>query len=64
MTALTDEYAVPIDEIDVSDPALYQQDCWYGLFKRPRREVMGGPQRLYSNFIRGITALPVRIRAA
>jgi cytochrome P450 len=29
---------MPIEEIDVSDPALYQQDCWYDLFARLRRE--------------------------
>jgi len=30
--------SLPIDEIDVSDPALYQNDCWHGLFERLRRE--------------------------
>jgi cytochrome P450 len=30
--------AIPLDAIDVSDPALYQQDCFYDLFARLRRE--------------------------
>jgi cytochrome P450 len=28
----------PLDEIDVSDPSLYQQDIWYRTFERLRRE--------------------------
>jgi len=28
----------PLDAIDVSDPALYQQDCFYDLFARLRRD--------------------------
>jgi hypothetical protein len=55
---------------DVSDPLLYQNDVWRPVFARLRREIlqrdlrfeiMGPPQRLYSNFIRGIRSLPVRI---
>ena len=35
---------------------------WEEILKRfPRIEVMGEPTRIYSNFIRGISALPVRI---
>lgn len=30
--------AMPLDAIDVSDPGLYQQDCFYELFARLRRE--------------------------
>ncbi len=30
--------AVSLEEIDVSDPALYQHDCWHELFGRLRRE--------------------------
>ena len=30
--------AMPLDAIDVSDPGLYQQDCFYDLFARLRRE--------------------------
>jgi cytochrome P450 len=33
------------------------------LARRLRIEVAGEPVRLYSNFIRGFRALPVRIRA-
>ena len=29
---------LPLDKIDVSDPALYQNDAWYGVFERLRRE--------------------------
>ncbi|MDX2158418.1 MAG: cytochrome P450 [Hyphomicrobiaceae bacterium] len=37
---------------------------WEEILKRDLEiEVMGPPKRLYSNFIRGIKALPVRIRA-
>ena len=35
---------------------------WEEILQRDFRfEIMGAPQRLYSNFIRGIRALPVRI---
>jgi hypothetical protein len=35
---------------------------WEEILKRDLRiEIMGPPVRLYSNFIRGIRALPVRI---
>jgi hypothetical protein len=30
--------AQPLDTIDVSDPAIYQQDTWQPLFARLRRE--------------------------
>lgn len=33
-----DVSGLPLDAIDVSDPALYQQDCFYDLFARLRRE--------------------------
>src|ERR1700735_3258632 len=29
---------IPLDEIDVSNPALYQQDVWQPYFRRLRRE--------------------------
>ena len=29
---------MPLDEIDVSNPALYQQDVWQPYFRRLRRE--------------------------
>lgn len=34
----TDISSLPLDKIDVSDPALYQNDTWYGYFQRLRRE--------------------------
>ena len=34
-TALAE--ATPLDEIDVSDPKLYQQDVWQPYFRRLRR---------------------------
>jgi cytochrome P450 len=37
---------------------------WEEILKRfPRIEVMAEPRRIYSNFIRGISELPVRIPA-
>ena len=37
---------------------------WEEILKRfPVIEVMGEPKRIYSNFIHGITAMPVRIPA-
>jgi len=30
---IDDADAVPIEETGVSDPALYQQDCWYDLIR-------------------------------
>jgi cytochrome P450 len=33
-----DVASVPLDEIDVSDPALYEQDTWQPIFARLRRE--------------------------
>jgi cytochrome P450 len=35
---MDDPLAQPIDAIDVSDPAIYQQDTWQPLFARLRRE--------------------------
>jgi len=31
-------YAIPLDQIDVSQPRLYQDDVWYPYFERLRRE--------------------------
>jgi cytochrome P450 len=31
-------YTLPLDRLDVSDPALYQNDTWYPYFERLRRE--------------------------
>lgn len=43
---------------------LQLQILWEEILARGMEiEVVGEPERLYSNFIRGITALPVRIRA-
>ena len=36
--ALRDPETVPLDEIDVSNPYLYQEDTWGGFFARLRRE--------------------------
>jgi cytochrome P450 len=37
---------------------------WEEIMRRfPVIELMGEPQRIYSNFIHGITAMPVRIPA-
>jgi len=36
--AAFDVPSVPLDEIDVSDPALYEQDGWHPVFARLRRE--------------------------
>ena len=33
-----DAYSLPLDEIDVSDPRLYQNDTYYPYFERLRRE--------------------------
>ena len=33
-----DVWAMPLDKIDVSDPALYEQDAWRPYFERLRRE--------------------------
>jgi hypothetical protein len=33
-----DDLVKPLDSIDVSDPAIYQQDTWQPLFARLRRE--------------------------
>jgi cytochrome P450 len=33
-----DAYSVPLDQIDVSQPQLYQDDIWYPYFERLRRE--------------------------
>ncbi|HYZ22398.1 MAG TPA: cytochrome P450 [Rhodopila sp.] len=34
----TDAHSTPLDQIDVSDPRLYQQDCYFPYFERLRRE--------------------------
>ena len=31
-------YSMPLDQMDVSDPKLYQDDIWYPYFERLRRE--------------------------
>ena len=33
-----DPWAVPLDEIDVSNPYLYSEDTWHGFFARLRRD--------------------------
>ena len=33
-----DAYAMPLDQIDVSQPLLYQKDIWHPYFERLRRE--------------------------
>src|ERR1700748_2286004 len=33
-----DAYAIPLSQIDVSQPRLYQDDIWYPYFERLRRE--------------------------
>ncbi len=33
-----DAYSIPLDEIDVSQPRLYQDDIWEPYFERLRRE--------------------------
>ncbi len=33
-----DAYSIPLDQIDVSQPRLYQDDVWYPYFERLRRE--------------------------
>ena len=37
-TAAADAYSLPLDQIDVSDPRLYQDDIWPPFFERLRRE--------------------------
>jgi cytochrome P450 len=43
---------IPLDRIDVSDPQIYQDDTWYPLFARLRREdpVHYCPQSLYGPY--------------
>ena len=36
--AVRDESVLPLDAVDVSDPAIYQNDTWQPLFARLRRE--------------------------
>ncbi|MBS0644278.1 MAG: cytochrome P450 [Acetobacteraceae bacterium] len=36
--AATDAYSTPLDQIDVSNPRLYQEDCYFPYFERLRRE--------------------------
>jgi hypothetical protein len=56
-----------LESIDVSDPRLYLAEqqlriLWEEILQRDLRfEITGPPQRFYSNFIRGIRSLPVRI---
>src|SRR4026209_1175710 len=38
IAVLTDADRVALDDIDVSDPRLYQDDVWYPYFARLRRE--------------------------
>src|SRR5262244_515415 len=38
MPAADNPSSVPLDQIDVSDPKLYQDDIWYPYFERLRRE--------------------------
>ncbi len=45
-------YAVPLSELDVSDPSMYQNESWHPYFERLRREdpvhhVAGGPYGPY-----------------
>jgi len=35
---VTDAYSIPLDQIDVSDPRLFQDDVYYPYFERLRRE--------------------------
>src|SRR5882724_10677772 len=35
---VTDAYSMPLDQIDVSDPQLYQDDTYHPYFERLRRE--------------------------
>ncbi len=35
---IEEAYSLPLDQIDVSDPRLYQNDIWYPYFERLRRE--------------------------
>src|SRR5580692_10940129 len=43
---------IPLDRIDVSDPQIYQDDAWYPLFARLRREdpVRFCPRSLYGPY--------------
>ena len=36
--AATEAYSTPLDQIDVSNPRLYQEDCYFPYFERLRRE--------------------------
>lgn len=35
---MPDTSAIPLRQVDVSDPALYRDDSWHGIFRRLRRE--------------------------
>ena len=37
----TNAWTIPLEQIDVSDPQLYQDDTWYPYFERLRREKPG-----------------------
>jgi cytochrome P450 len=37
-TQVNDIYSLPLEDIDVSDPQIYQDDTWYPYFERLRRE--------------------------
>ena len=42
----TDTGTMPLDQIDVSDPRMYQQDAWRPIFSRLRQEEPGAlPER-------------------
>src|ERR1700749_3097667 len=51
----SDAYTTPLDQIDVSDPRLYQQDIYYPYFERLRREapVHYRPDGMYGSFLSG-----------
>ena len=53
-----------LDQLDVSDPALYWNDAWQEIL-RPDLEIQmkGRPVQFYFNFIHGIRFLSVRIAA-
>ena len=51
----TDAYSLPLAEIDVSDPRLYQHDIYYPYFERLRREepVHYRKDGMYGSFLVG-----------
>ena len=58
--ARAEAFAMPLDQIDVSKPRLFQDDSIGYCFKRLRRDE---PTRVLSNLVHGCTDLPVRIPA-